>query len=135
MARACLIMLANSLSTSGVTVAPAPIISGPGTAPLAPNRLPPIVPAMPSSTIQIAIWVSTDKPTPMILPIMRWKGRQLLTTTSTMRLVFSSTTLFMIIVPLKKTNQKMINESAIPKNKAMSVEDSSSSPVSLHLMA
>ncbi len=82
----------------------------------------------------MAIWVNTDKPTPIILPIMRWKGRQLLTTTSTMRLVFSSTTLFMIIVPLKKTNQKMISANAMPRKTAISVDDSFSSPVSLHLM-
>ena len=42
--------------------------------------------------------------TPMILPIMSWNGVQLLTITSTMRLVFSSMTLFMIMAPYMMTN-------------------------------
>ena len=59
---------------------------------------------MPSSTAQMMIWVKPTKATPMILPSMSSIGLHEETMTSTMRLVFSSITPFMIIAPYISTN-------------------------------
>ena len=67
---------------------------------------PPSAKPMPSPTAKPEIitahtrnCVSPTSATPIILPIISWNGLQLLTITSTMRLVFSSITLFIIIAP------------------------------------
>ena len=48
---------------------------------------------------QISTWVSPTPPTPMILPIISWNGFTDDTITSTIRLVFSSITERITIVP------------------------------------
>ena len=89
---------------SALAAAPAAAIASGDAMLFSPNALPATVPTMASSAIQIAIWVRPTRPTPIILPNISWNGRQLLTTTSTMRLVFSSMTLFIIIAPYMSTN-------------------------------
>ena len=78
---------------------PAVIASGEATAPAPSPSIPSTLPAMPSSTTQMANCVSPTSPTPIIFPIISSMGLQLLTITSTMRLVFSSMTLFIIMAP------------------------------------
>ena len=56
------------------------------------------------TTVQMASCVRPTNATPIILPIISWNGLHELTMTSTMRLVFSSMTPFMIMEPYISTN-------------------------------
>ena len=96
--------------------------------------MPAMPPTMLSSTLHINIWVSPTSATPSILPSISSMGLQLLTITSTMRLLFSSITLFIIIEPYIITNIYDASESITPITMASSVDDVCSSPSSLHLM-
>ena len=96
--------------------------------------IPSTVPAMPNSTAQMATCVKPTSATPSILPSINSSGLQLLTITSTMRLVFSSITLFIIIAPYISTKKYDSIDKATPTIMAMSVDEVSSLPPSLHLM-